>query len=56
MNIKEILYNSLPTMTIEEFNNYKNEADNGYITIREHPEDSNLVILNYTELTAYERR
>lgn len=43
-------------MTLEEFNNYKNEADNGYITIREHPEDSNLVILNYTELTTYERR
>lgn len=56
MNIKEILYNNLPTMTLEEFNNYKNEADNGYITIREHPEDSNLVILNYTELTTYERR
>lgn len=56
MGFKEILYNNLPTMTLEEFNNYKNEADNGYITIREHPEDSNLVILNYTELTTYERR
>src|SRR5690606_30098430 len=56
MNIKEILYNNLPTMTLKEFNNYKNEADNGYITIREHPEDNNLVILNYTELTTYERR
>lgn len=56
MGVKEILYNNLPTMTLDEFNNYKNEADNGYITIREHPEDSNLVILNYTELTTYERR
>ena len=54
--MKEILYNNLPTMTLDEFNNYKNEADNGYITIREHPEDNNIVILNYTDLTTYERR
>lgn len=54
--MKEILYNNLPTMTLDEFNNYKNEADNGYITIREHPEDNNIVILNYTDLATYERR
>lgn len=54
--MKEILYNNLPTMTLDEFNNYKNEANNGYITIKGHPEDNNVVILNYTDLTTYERR
>lgn len=54
--LKEILYRNLPTITLEELYGYINEIEGGYITARYHPEDSNLAILNYTELTVFERR
>ena len=54
--LKEVLYKNLPTMTITELYGYINEIEGGYIKARYHPEDNNIVILNYTELATYERR
>ena len=54
--LKELLYSNLPTMTKEQYQKYVQEAENGYITIKSHPEDENIVILNYTDQTTYEKR
>lgn len=54
--MKDTLYSNLKSMPIEEYSKYLDEADNKYITIREHPEDNNIIILNYTNLTVYEKR
>jgi RNA ligase len=54
--IKEVLYQSLQTMTVEEFNKYRYEISEGYIKMNHHPEDENIVILNYTELTTFDKR
>lgn len=35
---------------------YMKYVDQGYISRKEHPEDSNVVILNYTEQTVFERK
>lgn len=55
-NIKEEVYSNLKTMTNEEWQKYVNEVDLGYIKINKHPENENIVILNYTDFTTYERR
>ncbi|PDZ94920.1 hypothetical protein CON36_31245 [Bacillus cereus] len=34
---------------------YRNEVEQGFIARREHPEDKNIVILNYTDLAVYEK-
>lgn len=52
---KEILYENLRTMTNEQYDKYLEEERNGYINIKEHPEDNNIVILNYTDATTYAR-
>jgi RNA ligase len=54
--VKELLYQSLQTMTVEEFNKYLEEEKNGYIKINKHPEDENIVICNYTAMTTFEKR
>ena len=54
--LKERVYSNLETMTIEEYQKYVNEVDLNYIRMRKHPEDENIVILNYTDLTTWERR
>lgn len=54
--LKETVYKFLKTMTVEEYGKYVNEAINGYIKINKHPEDENVVILNYTEQTTFARR
>lgn len=56
MNLKETLYSNLQTITLEEYQKYVNEADLGYIKITSHPEDENVVILNYTEMATFEKR
>lgn len=43
-------------MTVEEYQKYLNEEELGYIKINKHPEDENIVILNYTEMVTFERR
>lgn len=55
-NKKEVLYANLPTMTVEEYYKYLDEVDNGYIKITKHPESEDIVILNYTEKTTFEKR
>lgn len=54
--LKKAVYKRLHTMTVPEFSKYLVEVGNGYIKINKHPEDENIVILNYTELTTFERR
>jgi RNA ligase len=54
--LKEVLYSNLKTMKVEDYNKYLAEYHNGYININKHPEDDNIVILNYTEQTTFERR
>lgn len=54
--MKKTLYRNLKRMPIDKYNKYLEEQKNGYITIREHPEDNNVIILNYTPLTVVERR
>lgn len=56
MSFKKLLYENLPKMKYEDYEKYLEEEKNGFITIKTHPEDENLVILNYTDLTVYERR
>ena len=41
---------------IDEYHKYVEESNNKYITIKEHPDDKNIVILNYTENAVFERR
>lgn len=53
---KERYYKNLEIMTLEEYDKYLAEKENGYITIKSHPEDENLVILNYTDSVTYEKR
>ncbi|UGO51025.1 RNA ligase [Bacillus phage vB_BanS_Nate] len=53
---KQRVYKHLKTMTVEQYEKYVNEAVNGYIKINHHPEDDNVVILNYTEQTTFARR
>lgn len=55
-SLKEILYSKLPTMTNKEYKKYLEESENGYINIKSHPEDENIKILCYTQLTVYEKR
>lgn len=52
---KEILYENLRTITTEQYDKYLEEERNGFINIKPHPEDSNIVILNYTDATTYAR-
>ena len=54
--LKEKYYEHLPVINLEEFFGYVNEIGMGYIRANYHPEDSNIVILNYTEKTTFERR
>lgn len=56
MNFKEELYKHLPRLSNEEYQKYLHEESLGYIKINKHPEDENIVILNYTDLTTYDRR
>jgi RNA ligase len=56
MKAKEKLYMHLQTMDVVELFGYINEVEMGYISVNYHPEDSNLVIFNYTELATYEKR
>lgn len=44
------------TMGIVELYGYINEIEMGYIKANYHPEDNNIVILNYTKFATYERR
>jgi RNA ligase len=44
------------TMDIVELYGYINEIELGYINANYHPEDNNLVILNYNEMATYEKR
>ncbi|UUV47021.1 RNA ligase [Bacillus phage vB_BanS-Thrax5] len=55
-DLKKKIYSQLNTMPVEDYAKYVKEAENGYIKINKHPEDENIVILNYTELTTFERR
>jgi RNA ligase len=55
-NKKEMLYKHLPTMTVEDYYKYLDEVDNGYIKITKHPENEDIVILNYTEKATFEKR
>ncbi|UUV46239.1 RNA ligase [Bacillus phage vB_BanS-Thrax2] len=54
--LKQKVYKNLVTMTVEQFDKYLLEAEQGYIKINKHPEDENIVILNYTEQTTFARR
>lgn len=56
MNIKESVYKHLPLLPLNDFFGYMNEIHGGYINANYHPENSNIIILNYTEETTYERR
>lgn len=56
INLKEVLYAHLEQMPMDEFQQYLDEVELGYIRMNQHPEDSNIVILNYTELATFERR
>lgn len=56
MNLKKVIYAKLQSMTVDEYQKYLEEAKQGYIEIASHPEDENILILNYTEKTVYERR
>lgn len=56
INLKETLYKHLEKMPMDEFQLYLDEVELGYIRMNQHPEDSNIVILNYTELATFERR
>jgi len=53
---REKLYSMLHTITLEDYQKYLDEEKNGYIKINKHPEDENIVILNYTELTTFDKR
>lgn len=44
------------TFDITTLYGYINEIEGGYIKANYHPEDSNIVILNYTELATFEKR
>lgn len=46
----------MKTMTTEEYQKYIDEEELGYIKINKHPENENIVILNYTEMVTFERR
>ena len=54
--LKEKYYEHLQVINLEELFGYVNEIGMGYIRANYHPEDSNIVILNYTEKTTFERR
>jgi RNA ligase len=54
--LMKTLRRNLQTITLEELFGYINEIEGGYIRVGYHPEDNNIVILNYTELTTFERR
>ncbi|PGO60554.1 RNA ligase [Priestia megaterium] len=43
-------------MPVEQYQKYLEEANEGYIRINKHPEDENIIILNYTEMVTFERR
>jgi RNA ligase len=55
-SLKEILYKNLQTLTLEEYQKYLDEVEQGYIRVNPHPEDEKIIILNYTEKTQFERR
>lgn len=52
---KQILYGNLRTINVEAFEKYLEEERNGFINIKVHPEDENILILNYTDATTYAR-
>lgn len=54
--MKEKFYSNLKTMTYAEFQEYEKEAELGFIRINKHPENENILILNYTEMTTFEKR
>lgn len=53
---KNKLYERLQQMSMDEYQKYLNEIENGYIKAQKHPEDENIVILNYTRLTTFKKR
>lgn len=56
MKLKQKLYENLQTITLDDWQRYMRECNNGYIKIEHHQEDENIVILNYTELATFEKR
>ena len=50
------VYSNLAFFDITELYGYINEIELGYIKANYHPEDDNIVILNYTELATFEKR
>lgn len=55
-DLKSRLYSCLPKMKLDELYGYITEIEMGYIKADYHPEDDNIVILNYTKLTTFEKR
>lgn len=43
-------------MTMETYQKYLDEVENGYLKIARHPEDENIIIMNYTPKAVVERR
>lgn len=55
INFKQALRETLNYLTKEDYAEYVNQANQGYIKISKHPKDNNVVILNYTDKTVYEK-
>lgn len=53
--LKKTLYSNLELLPLEEYENYLKEEKDGYIRINKHPEDENIIILNYNEMATYAR-
>lgn len=56
MNLKKVIYEKLPSMTVVDYQKYLKEEKEGFISITSHPVDENIVILNYTKKAVYEKR
>lgn len=54
--MKEKIYANLLKLSMEDYKGYLQEQQQGYIKINKHPEDENIIILNYTEKVTFERR
>lgn len=55
MIAKEKYYSNLKVLHKEDYQKYLDEQAKHFIRINPHPEDSNIVILNYTKRATYER-
>lgn len=55
IDFKQALRETLNYLTKEDYAEYTNQANQGYIKISKHPNDKNVVILNYTDKTVYEK-